>query len=297
MKNLINDLGNESLAKAAFERVTDELRTLRTDELLHMSLDISGAVATVLGVLPEVKALRDEIVKELPSFKIERFDKLEDYALALSYAHARFLSATQKSDDFEPLVAQAGSMRERLLAEARSLIHHGVVNTAQLSQLKGAQGAKNIATDLMTLTSVMQEAWPAIQGKTPTTAEDLDIASRLGTRVLRTLGLREQGTAAVAEVTDLRLRAYTKLLIAYDDARRAIQYLRAEAGDADDIAPGLHAGRPGRRTQAQEPAQPPGVAANNPPGSPPAPNPSANGGGAAASGNAASVAANGPFLS
>jgi hypothetical protein len=33
-------------------------------------------------------------------------------------------------------------MRERLLAEARSLIHHGVVGSAQLAQLKGAHGAR-----------------------------------------------------------------------------------------------------------------------------------------------------------
>lgn len=211
----------------------------------------------MLGVLPEVKALREEILKHLPTFEIDRFDKLEDYALALSHAHARFLSATQKSDDFEPLVEQAASMRERLLAEARSLVHHGVVSSAQLSQLKGAHGSKNIATDLMTLTNVMQEAWPAIQGKTLTTADDLDVASRLGTRVLRAIGLREQGTAGVAEVTDMRLRAYTTLLMAYDDARRAIQYLRSAMDDADDIAPGLHPGRPGRRSSVPEVAPPP----------------------------------------
>jgi hypothetical protein len=55
----------------------------------------------------------------------------------------------------------------------------------------------------------------------------------------------------------MRLRAYTTLLMAYDDARRAIQYLRSAMDDADDIAPGLHPGRPGRRSSVPEVAPPP----------------------------------------
>src|SRR3954465_10861416 len=76
----INSVGDEALAKAVFERVKGDLAQLRTDELLHISLDIPQAVSTVLGVLPDVKRLREQIVKDLPSFDVARFDKLEDYA-------------------------------------------------------------------------------------------------------------------------------------------------------------------------------------------------------------------------
>ena len=287
MTNAIDDNGNETLMVAAFERVKPELLALEADELIQVSLDIPAAVAIVIGVLPEAKALRGEIVKHLPTFEIERFDKLEDYAWALSHAHGELVTATHTSSEFEPLVEEATKVREKLLAEARWLIHHGIVNAEQLQQLRGANGYKNVAADLVSLVGLMQRVWPAIDGKTLTTAADLEAASRLAQRVIRAIGIREQGSAPVAEVTDLRLRAYTMLLTVYDDTRRAIQYLRSKSDDADDIAPPLHPGRPKRRKSEPEVTTPP---------SPPAAVVPANGSSAHAV-TASSISENGPFLS
>ena len=83
MDNVSKGLGDEVLMSAALERVKAELAALTPDELQPISLEISAAVATVLGVLPEVRALRERIVKELPSFNLARFDKLEDYAFEI----------------------------------------------------------------------------------------------------------------------------------------------------------------------------------------------------------------------
>jgi hypothetical protein len=245
--------GDEALANAVFERLRADFAALKKEELQQVNLDIPAAVATVLGVLPEVRQLRDQIVKELPSFNIAQFDKLEDYAVALSFVQARFLAATQPPDDLAEVAEQATMFRERLLAEARALVHHKLVSEEQLAQLKGANGYKNVATDVMVLTGIMQEQWPQIQGKTPTTTEDLDQASRVATRLLRIVGLREQGPAQVAEVADLRLRAFTLLIRTYDDARRAVTYLRSDEDDVDSITPSLHPGRPRRRpTDAEQ---------------------------------------------
>jgi hypothetical protein len=288
--NTVTNVGEEALANTAFERVQADLAAWKPEELLTVNLDISAAVATVLGVLPEARALREQIAKELPSFDVARFDKLEDYALALSYAQAKYLSATQPPDDLDALSEEAASLRERLLAEARSLTHHGLVSSAQLAQLKGANGYKNVATDLMVLTSVMQAGWTQIQGKTPTTAQDLEHASRVATRLLRIVGLREQGPAQVAQATDTRLRAYTTFFRTYEDARRAVTYLRARQGDADSIMPALHPGRPRRRTVEEDATEiPAGSVAPPAPGSAPG----------AETGNTASgssIAVNGPFV-
>ncbi len=270
------NVGNELLVNAVFERVRPEMMALKPEELLSISLDISPAVATVLGVLPEVRALREQIVKELPTFDIGRFDAVEDYALALSFAHAKFLSATQAPDDLEALSAESLKVRERLLAEVNALVQHGIVGEAQISQLKGANGYKNVATDLMVLTNVIQSVWPQVQGKLLTTSQDLEGALRVATRLLRVVGLREQGPAQVAQATDERLRAYTLLMVAYDDVRRAVGYLRSQQGDADDIAPGLHPGRPRSKRSGAEPQAP--VAAPAAPvvtGAPGAPTPAA----------------------
>jgi len=51
---------------------------LSVEELAQVNLDLQQATGTILGVLPEVTALRAQIVKELPGFDIAQFDKLED---------------------------------------------------------------------------------------------------------------------------------------------------------------------------------------------------------------------------
>jgi len=255
MENVVNDLADEVLANSAFERVKGELLALRTEELVQVSLDISAAVATVLGVVPEVRALREQVVKELPAFDIERFDRLEDYALALSYAQARFLSATEGPSDLEPVASEAAKLREKLLAEAKALVHHNIVSQAQLSQLKGANGYKNVATDVMVLANLLQTVLPQIQGKSLTTGEDLERASRVATRLLRIVGMREQGPVQIAEATELRLRAYTRLIQSYEAVRRAVTYLRGTKEDADSITPSLHPGRP-RQRKGSEPELP-----------------------------------------
>lgn len=272
MENINFASNNDGLASAALERVKAELTALDANELLSINLEISSAVATVLGVLPEVRALREQLVKALPTFDLAQFDKLEDYAKALSFTHTRYLSATQPPDDLEPVATEATRVREMLLAEAKSLVHRGIVSGAPLEQLKGANGYKNTASDLMVIANVLQEAWPQIKGKTPTTEQELGAASQLGMRLLRIVGLREQGPAVVAEATDLRLRAYTKLLLVYDDARRAVAYLRGAKYDTDDIIPPLHPGRPGRRvSERKDPA--PSAPETTPTTTSPAPSP------------------------
>jgi hypothetical protein len=297
MENQIKGVSGEALAEEVFERLKPELMALKTEELFQVNLDISAAFATVLGVLPEVRGLRGQIEKELPSFDLVQFDKLEDYALALSGAQANYLAATSPPDDLDALTEESSRVREMLLAEARSLVHRGLVSTAQLEELKGAKGYKNVATDLMVLTKVLRDVWEQIQGKTPTTTQDLDTASRLATRLFRVVGLREQSPARVAEATELRMRAYTKLLICYEDARRAVAYLRGAAGDADSYAPALHPGRPRRRAKEEaEAATPPAAGGTN---APTTGAPVATPGAAAGTAPAANAAtsSSGPFVS
>ncbi len=254
------NLNDEALVSAAYERVKEDLAGLKPEEFIQVNLDIPTAVSTVIGVLPEVKALRPQIEKELPSFDLASFDKLEDYAWALSYAQSLYLTATQPPDDLAELAPAATQLRERLLADARSLAHYGLVDSGQLAELKGANGVKNIAQDLQILVIALQANWASIQGKAPTTAADLDTAMRMSARLMRIVGGREQGPAQQAAATDRRLRAFTMVLNVYEDVRRAVGYLRAREDDADSIAPALHPGRP-RRKQADPPSPP----ANTPP--------------------------------
>src|SRR5262249_25645678 len=81
---------------------------------------------------------------------------------------------------------------------------------------------------------------------------------------------RGEQTSSVSVASDERQRAFTLLLRAYDNARRAVSFLRWHEGDADTLVPSLYTGRGSRNSKPdEEPTEPaPSVAA---PSTPPPP--------------------------
>jgi hypothetical protein len=238
--NVASVATDEALIADAYARVKADLAALTPDELVRVNLDVPLAEATILGVLPALKALRDRMAKELPTFNVAEFDKLEDYVLALGFTQAALQMATLPPDDLQSLLADATKMREQLLADAKSLSLHGLFDPQKLEQLKGINGYRNVAQDLQALCFAMQDTWAQIQERAATTAEELLEASRVGTRLMRVIGVREQGPALVAAATDQRQRAFTRVFHTYEDARHAVAFLRRLEGDADSIAPSLY---------------------------------------------------------
>jgi hypothetical protein len=250
VKRTIND---ESVGTETFERLLPELQALTTEELIPINLDIPTVVTTTLGALPEMRALRPEIMALLPAFDMATFNKLEDYAFTLNRTHAQYITATQSPDDLDPLAEEAIELRETLLADARALARHGHVDGNRLAELKGINGFKNIATDLGALATILRESWPNIEGRTSLELSELDRAVKMAHRILRIVGVREQGPAVVAAATHMRTRAFTLLAHAYDEARRVISFVRWREADVDKIAPSFYAGRRRRVSEASEP--------------------------------------------
>jgi hypothetical protein len=293
-KNNIND---ENLFDEPYERLMAEFQALSPESVGQVNLDIPTAVSTTLGVLPELRSYRDEIVAKLPGFDIARFDRMEDYAMAVSHANTLFMIANQPPSDLQALHDEGATVRDTLLSDVNALISRGLINASAIKDLKGPVGHKNLATDLQILASVLKDSWSVVQGKCAAQPEELDHAAKLAARLLRVVGLKEQGPALIATSADIRARAFTQFTRAYDDARRAVIFLRWHEGDADEIAPSLYAGRSNGRKKATEvaatPAVAPAPAANALPGNSPAP---VNTTAATQPSNAANVSAAGPYV-
>jgi len=253
MESIADWANDEKLAAEAMARVAPDAAALSEEEVTQVNLDLQQATGTILGVLPEVMALREKIVKDLPAFDIAHIDKLEDYALALRFAHAAYQTATQPPDDLRDLSNEALALRERLLADAKALSLRNLLDPRKLESLKGANGIQNVAQDLQMLSQILQESWPKIQGKSATVAEELQAASRIGTRLTRIVGVREQSPAQEAAVIEQRQRVFTLMMRAYDEARAAIAFIRRREGDAESITPNLYTGK-GRPRPANKPS-------------------------------------------
>jgi hypothetical protein len=250
---------------AGFAQVEAEVRAVPERELVAINIDVPSAVAMVLGALPELKGLRDKFA-QLLGFDVARFDKLRDYTLALGHAHAMFRGAAGPSDGTSGLADQVSTLRDVLQADATALAKRKILDEAQVTKLRGGSGYKNMAFEVVGLVGLLREHWDAIQGRSALKAEELEQAGQLAQELVTAVGTKEQAPVQVGAASLLRQQAFTLFMNAYDDARRAVSYLRWNEGDVDDIAPSLFEGHGGRGTPDVQPKPP------TPPG-PPTPAP------------------------
>ena len=240
--------------RQSFERVEPEMKALAESDLSSINLDVPSAVATVLGAVPEIRKLL-EAAASLTELDLTRVAKLEDYALALGYAHAVYRAASEPNNDVTDIAAEALTVRDTLYMDAIALGHRRLLDQNRLARLRSNAGYKNIAFDVLGLVALLREHWAVIQDKTAVRYHELEAAERLADRLITAVGLREQGPVALTAAVAARLRAYTLFLRSYDEARRAVQYLRWHQGDADTIAPSLYAGRASRKRPMEPIAQ------------------------------------------
>jgi hypothetical protein len=248
--------------EVAFNALLPEINAVPDDKTLPLNVDVVNAVTLVLGVIPELRALRPEIVDQLPRFDIARFDKLEQYALALNHANTLHRGTLPDKTSIAELGAEVTSARDRLHADAISLAGYGLVNAERLKDCKKAIGYRAAATDVFNLVAVLKEHWPKLEGKTPITLASLNQIGRRAVDLLAAVGVRDQAEITTGEAARLRQKVFTLFVAAYDDARHAVSYLRRRKDEVDAIAPSLWAqpgaGRPrlNPTPQEAEPKQP-----------------------------------------
>ncbi|MET0791648.1 MAG: hypothetical protein ABW061_09030, partial [Polyangiaceae bacterium] len=243
--------------RAAFQQILPEAETVAAKDLLVINIDVTTAVTTATGALPEIMALRDQASK-LPAFDIKHFDTLETYALATMHVQGEYVAASRPPEELLALNDQGIALREVLHSDATALAKRGLMNGSKLSSFKVSPGYKILAEDLVGLSSLLRHNWDKIGSKTAITMAELDQAEELSDKLLSAVGAREQAPAVLAEVAIQRQRVFTLFVDAYDQVRRAINFLRWEEADLETIAPSLYSGRGNVRRKADsQPTTPP----------------------------------------
>ena len=86
----------DALFREPYERVREEIAAVDPAQILPLTTDVPTAVTVVLGALPRLRAMRDDVAM-LPGFDVAQFDKIETYARAAGYTHAVHSSARSSS--------------------------------------------------------------------------------------------------------------------------------------------------------------------------------------------------------
>jgi hypothetical protein len=187
---------------------------------------------------------------------LQAFDRLGSYALALMQANALWRAASRPTNGLRSLAARGARLRQQMILEATCLAFKGLIDGSILDDLKGANGYHNLAVDLTTLSALLRQNWGTIQNKCASDLAELIEASEIGVRIVDAKGIQDLEPHCRLEAAETRQRAFTLLMHAYDQVRRAIICLRWNEGDADEIAPSLFAGRSNGRGKEQSQAEP-----------------------------------------
>lgn len=231
--------------QVAYEQLAEERAALSEADMERINVDVPNTVNIVFGHLPQIRALADE-VKELPSFDVAMFEKLESYTKALAYAQMLYNAASKPIEHVPEMAAVVTGIRDRLVADVSALAMRGLMDGSRLADLKGGPGYKNIAYDVGTLVAMLRSAWPKIAGKTALTEDELKRAQVHTEGLVLAIAAREQQEIDVSAAADQRQRAFTLLAKAYDQVRRAASFLRW-GESIDEIAPSFYNGRTSKR--------------------------------------------------
>jgi hypothetical protein len=240
-------------AAAAFAAMAAEIRAVPEAELLPVTLDVLTVITTVLGALPELRAVRAQITATWRDFNLDQFDKLEQYTLALNHAQGVYKASSAPKTAVAELAQALTVQRDQLLANAESLAAFDLIDGERLKHVKTAPGYRPLAGDIFALATIYQDHWSAVEGRTPVTLAALTEAKESALELLEAVGLRDQTPLTLGEAALVRQQAFTLLVRTYEQARKAVVYLRGDEG-ANEVAPSLYALRGSRRRAADEEA-------------------------------------------
>jgi hypothetical protein len=266
--------------REALAAIRPELEAVRSDDFVTLNFDLPSAVITVLGCIPGLRELQPRI-EALSEFDAAQYARVETYALAASQAHTQYQAASRPIVPIAELTAELATKRDLFLTDIQALVKRNYLDGSRLAELKGTTGSKNIAYDVMLLVAMLRDSWATVGSKTAVAVAELDDAERKADSLATALGLKEQAEQKKGDAYNTRMAALTLFVNAYDQAQRAVTYLRWNEGDAERIAPTLYGSR---NRKSAKPVDPDATL----PGPAPLPAPAAGNGGAAP-GNGAPV--------
>jgi len=236
-------------AAEAFEALKADYARLPATALVPINVDIPRAVATVLGAEPRVRSLLPVMEAEMTKPPTAVINALRQTALGAWYAHLVALPA-KSGGTAKELLERATPLRAKLLKAADALADAELVDATAVARIREGSGNIDKATDLVALAALFDQSWSEIHDKTAITRAQVDEAASIGPSLL--LALSEEPLPKSGDATDMRQRAFSHLVGAYDQIRRAVSFVRWAEGDAETFAPSLYAKSRKRKPSATD---------------------------------------------
>jgi hypothetical protein len=242
------DIDESELTKA-FEKMLPALRAMPAERVQKPRVSLQAAGGLILGTYPllspHLAALR-----ALPNTSAVAVDELRDRALAMMRADADYRSTLENESEIAPLLARAADVRRQMLQACDYVSALGKLPASFAESVREGSGNQEIASDLGVLGRLFDRDWATFEPHTPSIKPLVAEAIDLSTRLSAALG-RNRADGQQSEAAQLRDRAYTHFLEAYDEVRTGLLYLRSKQGDIDAILPSVFANRRAAKTKTE----------------------------------------------
>jgi hypothetical protein len=238
-------------ALLGYQATQSERDSLKDDDLITLNIKLPRAVKCGLLASRTIAKLRSQI-DLLPGLDHARIHKLTDYTWALHYADSIYSAHLERAPVEPKLRAQGKAMRDQLLAQLELLEMVRLVVGRPSTKLRPQTSAINLAHDLSSLAKALRKAHHEVGKRMVLTLAELDAASTLSAKLLDAVAARGVISDELKQLKSERHRAFTLFARSYNQARRAVVFLRFDEGDADELVPLLYGERGGRGSDEAE---------------------------------------------
>lgn len=234
-------------SEAAFHAFLPQALALAPAEVAEFHADVSLASRNVDAGVAAVIAARASIEARVSKTDWAAIAALPNLGLAVCFAARRVELSSAVATGTPALLAEARTLRRKLVTSADALAESGLLPEAQVAKAHRGRGPRNTASDLEDLAALFEKNAAAIKGRHPITAAQLARAKVVGATLLKVLrpkaAPRSAKSTETAAAIDARDRLWTLLEKGYTEVRRLGMWQWVDDVDAHVPALQAHRGR------------------------------------------------------
>jgi hypothetical protein len=230
---------DQDVQRSAFARMRSKIESIPQAEVLHVNVDVTYAAGVGVWAAGRVAQLRGDMEQLSAFVDLAAIDELPDRAHALSYTHGDYLFAVAPQAPVAEQHDESQKLISLLLLSASALSAQGLLPNERVELVRTPTGYRNASEHLTALTKLFKDYWPTIESKTGVTMAQLDRGAVLAVQLLQGSIERIHAPLNPTDATLARQRAYTLFFRAYDEARRAVTFLRWRDKDVERFVPPL----------------------------------------------------------
>lgn len=231
---------------AHFGRWQSEIVSVKTRELAPSNVNVTRGVTIALGAYANLVTAREEIVAVVSNFRVSALDDLCSLAYAAWHADLLWRLASDVNLSCADIMPEVEDLRDLLLAQARVQAKRKRIPQSLIDTVEPGTGIEDRANDLTALAHAFRSKWTEFEGKVDLTLAELDRADELAAKLLGRLAARAVPVRKEGELspTEVRARAWTLLVRAYEECRRGAAALWwYEEGGWEQYVPSLRQGQ------------------------------------------------------